>query len=120
MTLITDNVEELKKKLEYYEAIFSADSLHIKIRERLKTTPQLAAVIKALLLSNEELITREAIILVSEPYGRKVDHPDRYAKVVAWRVRTLLAKQGMSLTNQYNTGYLFKAEDREKLKEVLK
>jgi len=120
MTSTTDNMDELRTKLEYYETIFSVDALHTQIKERFKTTPQLAAVIKALLLSNNELITREAIVSVASPYGRKVDHSDQYAKVVAWRIRALFSKHGISLVNQYNTGYLFKAEDKEKLKEVLK
>jgi hypothetical protein len=120
MTSETSNTAELMQKLQYYEAIFSTDALHVDIRQKLKTTPQLAAVVKLLLLADSELITNSSIVMVAEPYGRKADHQDKYAKVIAWRIRKLLGGHSITMSNQYGDGYLFKTEDKEKLKEVLK
>ena len=120
MTSATGDVKEMAAKLEYYEALFSSDSLFSSIKEKFKTTSQLAAVIKLFLMSEKEIVTSSSMVLVAESYGRKLDHPDQYAKVLAWRVRKLFSQYGVFLVTHYAEGYELKAEDKEKLLEVLK
>ena len=120
MTLTASEIEDLKLKLEYYEAIFSTDDTLFDIKKKLKTTTQVAAVIKLFLLSRMNVILNDLILLAAEPYGRHRDHDNSYAKIVVWRVRQVFKKIGVEITNEYDAGYTISNENREKLKEALK
>jgi hypothetical protein len=112
--------KELEAEVEYYRAIFRVDDISTKIRKVLKATPQITAVIKLFVISETGVVSNASMIAAAEPFGKKLDHPDQYAKVVAWRIRKILAKHKITLISEYGIGYSISEKDLSKLKGLLK
>jgi len=113
---MTKDIEYWKNRAEDLERIFQKDTVYLKIREVLKTTPQLSAVIKLFL--ERDFVSQEAIVTVAEEFGRKTEPPLQYAKVVVWRLRKIMP-EGVTIHTVYADGYSMDKESRIKLKEAL-
>lgn len=113
---MTKDIEYWKNRAEDLERIFQRDSVYLKIREVLKTTPQLSAIIKLFL--ERDFVSQEAIVTVAEEFGRRTEPPLYYAKVVVWRLRKILPA-GVTISTVYADGYSMDKESRNKLKEAL-